>query len=542
MRPLMLMMVCLAIAGCGEDNQPERSPTVPTAPASNDTVRPVVTITVPTTNPSYSTSASTVSIGGTASDNVGVVRVTWSSNSGATGTANGTTAWSTGSIALQAGSNVLTVTAHDTVGNTTTANLTVVYNANTNTTDCSLASVLCVDDTPGATQEFSTIEAAADVTQAGDTVVVHDGNYAGFRITRSGTPTSPIVFRANGSGVVIDRDGPTVNGVTRRDGMRLQNVSYVVIDGFYIRDVSERCIAARGATPAEPMNGLVIRNNTCTNGGIQGFYLSQVANSLIENNSISNIRGAGGTEGHGIYLANAGSDNTIIRGNTIFDNKGSASAQGIHFNGDLSIGGDGLISGLIVENNILFNNSNNGLNMDGVQDSTIQNNLIYGNGRNALRGYRGDAADGPARLKIINNTFVTSTASGWAIKLSDHLGGHTIFNNILLGTSGSISADNINVVSNHNAVVNRFSFDNDATVVQLSTWQAQTRSDGSSFVSTAASLFANAAGGDYRLAGTSPAIDAGSASFNGVSAPTYDLSGTARPQRTATDIGAFELN
>ena len=81
-----------------------------------DTTAPVVTITGPTSSSTYATTASTLSLGGTASDAVGVTQVSWVNNRGGSGTATGTTAWSAG-IALQSGSNLLTVTARDAAGN-----------------------------------------------------------------------------------------------------------------------------------------------------------------------------------------------------------------------------------------------------------------------------------------------------------------------------------------------------------------------------------------------------------------------------------------
>ncbi len=91
----------------------------------------------------------------------------------------------------------------------------------------------------------------------------------------------------------------------------------ITIDGFSIANTTSKGIAARGATPEAPMNGLIIRNNDVTDTQEEGMYLSEVANSLVENNTLTNV-GKGGiqTTGHGIYLANSGSKNTTIRGNT----------------------------------------------------------------------------------------------------------------------------------------------------------------------------------------------------------------------------------
>ena len=90
-----------------------------------DITQPTVTITSPTSNPTYSTGTSPLTIGGTASDALGVTQVTWANDRGGSGTATGTTSWSASGIVLQSGSNVLTVTARDAAGNTASDTLTV---------------------------------------------------------------------------------------------------------------------------------------------------------------------------------------------------------------------------------------------------------------------------------------------------------------------------------------------------------------------------------------------------------------------------------
>src|SRR3972149_144424 len=92
-----------------------------------DTTPPTVTINSPTSNPTYITGSSVVTLGGIASDDVGVTQVTWTNDRGGSGTATGTTMWTASGIALQLGTNVLTVTARDVGGNTATATLTVFY-------------------------------------------------------------------------------------------------------------------------------------------------------------------------------------------------------------------------------------------------------------------------------------------------------------------------------------------------------------------------------------------------------------------------------
>jgi hypothetical protein len=93
---------------------------------TSETVAPGVAITSPTTATTYTTTSASMTLGGTASDNVGVTQVTWSNSRGGSGVATGTTTWSAG-ITLQGGSNVLTVTARDAAGNTNTDVLTVTF-------------------------------------------------------------------------------------------------------------------------------------------------------------------------------------------------------------------------------------------------------------------------------------------------------------------------------------------------------------------------------------------------------------------------------
>ena len=92
-----------------------------------DTTPPSISILGPTSQPSYTTTASVVTLGGSSSDNVGVTAVTWANNRGGSGFSSGTTSWSIPSVSLQGGSNVITMTAQDAAGNRGTAVLTVNY-------------------------------------------------------------------------------------------------------------------------------------------------------------------------------------------------------------------------------------------------------------------------------------------------------------------------------------------------------------------------------------------------------------------------------
>ncbi len=95
----------------------------------SDTQKPQVTITLPTTSGSYTSSTSSITLGGTATDSGGVTQVTWTKSTGGSGTATGTSNWSIPGISLVSGSNAITVTAKDAAGNSGTDTITVSYSA-----------------------------------------------------------------------------------------------------------------------------------------------------------------------------------------------------------------------------------------------------------------------------------------------------------------------------------------------------------------------------------------------------------------------------
>ncbi len=92
---------------------------------SLDTVAPSISITSPTSGPTYSTGNGSVSLAGFASDDRAVTSVTWVNDRGGSGTAAGTTNWTISSVFLSAGANVITVTAWDAAANQRSAVLTV---------------------------------------------------------------------------------------------------------------------------------------------------------------------------------------------------------------------------------------------------------------------------------------------------------------------------------------------------------------------------------------------------------------------------------
>ncbi len=86
-----------------------------------------IRIATPAAGGVYVTSNPSVTLTGSADPSGAVARVEWSSSHGSRGTASGAAAWTAGPIALQSGSNVITVTAFDTTGRPASVSLDVSY-------------------------------------------------------------------------------------------------------------------------------------------------------------------------------------------------------------------------------------------------------------------------------------------------------------------------------------------------------------------------------------------------------------------------------
>ena len=94
-----------------------------------DIEAPQVFITNPVFDPAYTNATATINLGGGATDNKSVSRVSWSNSRGGGGDATGTDNWLVNGITLQSGSNILTVTAFDAAGNNANDTLAVIYNS-----------------------------------------------------------------------------------------------------------------------------------------------------------------------------------------------------------------------------------------------------------------------------------------------------------------------------------------------------------------------------------------------------------------------------
>ena len=169
-----------------------------------DTKIPTVVISVPTPASSYTSPTSTMTIGGTATDDGGVVSVTWTNNLGGSGTATGTTSWSA-QVPLKAGTNLITVTARDTGGNVGTDVLTVTKS------DLQAPELIIVSPATGSSTGSPTITVSGTSTDDGALASVTWVNDRGG----SGLATGTTTWSAPG---VALKPGANVITVTAQDG------------------------------------------------------------------------------------------------------------------------------------------------------------------------------------------------------------------------------------------------------------------------------------------------------------------------------------
>jgi len=227
------------------------------------------------------------------------------------------------------------------------------------------------------------IRRALELVGAGDTILVANGTYKGFDVDdRHGTAGNPITIRAQGTSAVVQK---TTDRPDNRDTIFITFSSYVVLDGLRSFE------ANRAAVRVDWSPHVTVRNGVFGNNARWGIFTDFSDDLLIEKNETY-----GSVAEHGIYVSNSG-DRPILRGNRSHDNRGA----GIQLNADLSSGGDGIITGALLEGNVLYNNGAGGgaaINLDGVQDTTVRNNLLYGNRATGIALFQIDGAEGQREI------------------------------------------------------------------------------------------------------------------------------------------------
>lgn len=354
------------------------------------------------------------------------------------------------------------------------------------------------DFNPGTeNQPWRTLQRAADTAIAGDLVLVNDGFYAGFRSVNSGTANNPITFRARGSNAVIN----SRNSMTA-DNINIENNDYITVSGFKVMN------SARDGIRIAVARNVTVSNNTISGSRRFGILTGFAPAIQLINNDVSN------SSEHGIYVSNSNSsnDNPVLRNNRSYNN----GQNGIQLNGDPNAGGDGLLTGAVIEKNVIRDNQLKGLSIISSSDSIIRNNIIYNNGIQA----------GAGGIHIVEEI-------GTAV----HSNNNTIVNNTIVESRIAairINANNINNVVFNNIAIGRYSVALEGS--------GNFMDSASNFQSTSTTeLFVNQGLADFHLLNGASVINAGKAAFGEKNAPSDDFDGNTRPQGAGFDIGAYEF-
>ena len=408
----------------------------------------------------------------------------------------------------------------------------------------------CSDTGPGTSaQPFCTINAGAAKAQAGDTVLVRAGTYAGTSTNpaNSGTASGPITFTAN--------PGVLISGGTQ--AFALSSRSYITVTGFTITGTSSYGISVSGG------GTVVISGNTVSTAGLPvsgsiaaGIYLSnvaggQVSGNVTHDNSSDGIALTGTTTG------------VTVRGNTSFHNANQyqRNATGINVTAP----------GNTVVGNLTYANEDSGINIyPGGNNSVVTDNVTYGNGDHGIDDLNVTGG------RITGNTVFYNCTTG--INVEGTSGSYVIENNVAVNnaTGAVINPTPINPPGAYTNSCNRRDgnigvWDSAPATSGANynlVWQTGTgveyRWAGTAYATRAALFaataqeavgifadpkFANPTAGNFQLTAGSPAIDSADSAATGEQ--TTDLAGHPRVDDSTTpntgagpraydDRGAYE--
>ncbi|MET0856115.1 MAG: right-handed parallel beta-helix repeat-containing protein [Telluria sp.] len=242
--------------------------------------------------------------------------------------------------------------------------------------------------------------------------------------------------------------------------------------------------------------------------GIANF----ASHTVISGNHVHDLQISGGCTGSGgAGIVNAsynGSDGDVI-GNVVHD---------IGIPGDCN-GVQGIYSSNLrgrIYNNIVYRASSFGIHLwHAANNVMIANNTVFANGaRGVGGGIVTGTGDRPGNV-VLNNTKVIN---------------NLVFDNAGPGIKQYCYAGQ-DCIGDNNIVANNLVYGNGSGIVMRKGTATGTITADPQFVDYRAN-----GSGDYRLRGTSPAVNNGIA----LSAPTFDIDNAARPRGAALDIGAYE--
>ncbi len=304
----------------------------------------------------------------------------------------------------------------------------------------------------GNGQEITSIQQGIDLADAGDTILVAEGNYRAGNITVN----KPLVLK----GI----NHPVLDGEKKHEPISIRS-PYVIVDGFLIRNSGHSSMTDISGIKIYNTHHVTIINNILEENYF-GIYSQQSQHCTIKNNSVTATSVETQLSGNGIHAWK--SDSLHIFNNTV---KGHRDGIYLEF-----------VTHSLVEENTILNNLRYGLHFMFAHYNSYVNNLFRNNGAGVAVMYTrhvtmkdnrfednwGDAAyglllkeisdgkiegnhftgntmgvfaDGSSRIEIERNIF---KSNGWAIKMQANCmdikveKNNFIGNTFDIGTNGSL--------------------------------------------------------------------------------------------------------
>ncbi len=397
------------------------------------------------------------------------------------------------------------------------------------------------------TRPFRTIQKAADVAVAGDTVYVRRGTYTErVTIKNSGAAGNYITFSAYpGETAIVDVKDIAMPS-TYLGGFTIEDKNYIQVIGFRINNSTNGygivcrdtayCVIKNNHTYNTLHSGIAVR--TASNVTIDGNAVElanndgaqemiSVADSQFVNVTHNHVYngGPGTNGGEGIDIKD-GSHDVLVHGNIIHDTPRIGIYVDAWLNHTYNITIDGNIVHHVVRSAIAVASERGGE----LNNVTISNNLVYQNERSGIVVGDWDAGyPHPIHhIYIVNNTVYGNGTGDWG-------GGIDILN----PKSTDIFIRNNILSANSNFTIRVTDMPlSEATITNnlLDGFRnLNTEQRGTNFVEANPNFY-NAALLDFHLRPASPAINAGTTS----NAPDHDFANQARG--AGVDIGAYEYD
>ncbi len=338
------------------------------------------------------------------------------------------------------------------------------------------------------TETYATIQAAVEVAQAGDLIIITPGRYRGVEIENTGGAGGAYIHLlgwGDPGSIIIDSPADPDKNYLRHHFYFINAHHYIIQNLAFEGAENGAGIFFSGffSYSGTFAHHVIVMDTYSHDNYKWGLHTTATSYVLIQDSVF-----AGSEDEHGVYISGSG-DHMIIRRNVFQGNN----ASGLQVNADPQVaalelfywlgnttgdtcglseddvdGGtaiwadvkdcydgqglpdlgmfieDGISEQLIIEQNVMMGNGAGGaagINLASVRHTIVRNNLVYGNGAAGIACWDNNYAEdkglpssefGCLDVTIVNNTIVDESGGRGALILNQDARDMTVFNNIII--------------------------------------------------------------------------------------------------------------